>query len=375
MSNLSGVFLSITTFTFTTILTVLNIYNSSFSPRIVQDFINKPVVLNVLGIFIGGFFYTVLGLFMLREGFDDRRVISGTFGVFYAVFSMIYFIFFIQQVIRDVKSVNVTQDIYEQAQSLIEKEVEARKESMHRPRGNQEDIEVYAKDTGFLYGINYPQILSIMGDVKGELIIDSKVGESVTKGLRIARLHVEEGTFDNTDECKERLSQMSDCFMYSAEKNDREDYHHEISNLVEITVRAAGPGVNDPNTAIYTIQKISNLLGELFATKNQCITHDKDDFQIVYLTYSVEQELYFAFYQILHYSKLDPSIMQAILDGLNVIYIQASQTARGDVARFFGYVLEIAKDNAVHALDLQRVEMIERRFSDLQERSRNQELQ
>lgn len=56
LSSLSGVFLTVTTFTFTTILTVLNKYSSSYTPRIVQDFIDQPFVLSLFGIFIGGFF-------------------------------------------------------------------------------------------------------------------------------------------------------------------------------------------------------------------------------------------------------------------------------------------------------------------------------
>lgn len=57
LSNLEGVFLTVTTFSFTTILTVVTTYSSSFSPRVVQKFIDKPKVLSLFGIFVGGFFY------------------------------------------------------------------------------------------------------------------------------------------------------------------------------------------------------------------------------------------------------------------------------------------------------------------------------
>lgn len=43
LSNLSGVFLTVTTFTLTTILTVLTTYASNFTPRVVQKFIDKPM--------------------------------------------------------------------------------------------------------------------------------------------------------------------------------------------------------------------------------------------------------------------------------------------------------------------------------------------
>lgn len=82
LSTLTGTFLTVTTFTFTTILTVLNMYSSSFTPRSVQDFIDKPNVLSLFGVFIGGFFYTVLALFMVQNIDSDIPLVSGTIAIF-----------------------------------------------------------------------------------------------------------------------------------------------------------------------------------------------------------------------------------------------------------------------------------------------------
>lgn len=112
LSNLSGVFLSVSTFSFATILTVLGVYHSNYSPRILQLFVDKPVVLNVLGTFIGGFFYTILSLFLIRPSLVDTKLVAGTFGVIFALFSMINFIVFIQVVIKNLKTSNVIYDIH-----------------------------------------------------------------------------------------------------------------------------------------------------------------------------------------------------------------------------------------------------------------------
>lgn len=129
LTTLAGVFLTVATFTFTTILTVMTTYSSSFTPRVVQRFINKPHVLSLIGIFIGGFFYSVLSLFILQDLPTDRRILAGTLGVFYAIAAMIAFMLFVQQVIRDIKGVNLIQDIYDEAKILIEQEADQRKKS------------------------------------------------------------------------------------------------------------------------------------------------------------------------------------------------------------------------------------------------------
>ncbi|MDD7432442.1 MAG: DUF2254 domain-containing protein [Clostridiales bacterium] len=54
LSNISGVFPTISIFALTTIITVLNKYSSSVTPRMAQDFIDRADVLTLHGIFVGG---------------------------------------------------------------------------------------------------------------------------------------------------------------------------------------------------------------------------------------------------------------------------------------------------------------------------------
>lgn len=60
LSTLAGSLLTITTFTFSTIMVVLTMYSSNFSPRVVNNFLTEKITMKVLGIFVGGFFYCIL---------------------------------------------------------------------------------------------------------------------------------------------------------------------------------------------------------------------------------------------------------------------------------------------------------------------------
>ena len=59
LGMLAGVLLTITTFTFSTILIVLTMYSSQFSPRVIENFLTNKITLTVLGIYVGGFFYCI----------------------------------------------------------------------------------------------------------------------------------------------------------------------------------------------------------------------------------------------------------------------------------------------------------------------------
>ena len=53
MGNLSGALLTMTTFTFSTILVVLTMYSSQFSPRTLKNFVHDRLTWRVLGVFLG----------------------------------------------------------------------------------------------------------------------------------------------------------------------------------------------------------------------------------------------------------------------------------------------------------------------------------
>lgn len=364
LSNLSGVFLTVTTFTFTTILTILNYYSNNFTPRIVQDFIEKPNVLSLFGILIGGFFYTILSLFLLQNISQDIDVIAGTIAIFYTIFSMLAFILFVQRVLRDIKTDNVIDSIYKQAIELVEVEAKKRKNSKRYFEGRlDEGISIYGQTTGYFYDIDYNRLMSHLSDMKAELVITRKIGEYIPRGMYIASLILEDNhQLDETKKLK-LLENISSSLIMNTVKNEHQDYHFEITNLVEIALKALSPGINDPNTAIICINKISLLLGQLFSSKNDFITLASDDnTKIIYKTYSVEEELYLSFNQILFYAKGEPTVGRAILENIYLIYMISDQSTQKDVEVFFEYVYSICYKALEYELDKKKLTLIKNDF-------------
>lgn len=73
--------LTITTFTFSTIMAVLTMYSSDFSPRIVENFLREKISLKVMGMFIGGFFYSITSLLFMRDALESDLVISASYAL------------------------------------------------------------------------------------------------------------------------------------------------------------------------------------------------------------------------------------------------------------------------------------------------------
>lgn len=375
LSNLSGTFLTVSTFTFTTILTVLNKYSDSFTPRIVQDFIDKPNVLSLFGVFIGGFFYTVLSLFMIQNIESELPLISGTIGIFYAIVTMISFILFVKRVLKDIKVDSVIENLYTNASKLIDKESERRRLAERFSIDNWEDsYKIYANKSGYLYSINANKMIKIIEDSEYEIIINKRIGDYVLENMYIGELNVSKKLNIDKEEKEKLLKKISDNIIINIRKNDTRDYHHEITNIVEIALRALSPGINDPNTASESINKIGILLGKLFSSKNfyQILDEDENS-KIIYNNYSAKEELSLSYNQILHYGKADPEVAKAILLSIFMIYYVSDQSVHEEIEKFFIYCYEECKDAMTNKSYIDQLDQIYKDFEEERDKIMNKD--
>ena len=352
LSNISGIFLTISTFCFTIIVSVLNKYSSSISPRMLQSFIDRTGVLGLYGIFVSGFFYSVISILLLQDIAPDQHVVAGSFGIAYSIIAMLSFIAFSRQVLDNLKVSNIIENIFNDCEKLIDKEVELRKKAKHYEEGDESTkLSIVAENSGYLFEIKSDNIFKELNGIKAELVINKRIGEYTTKGESIGELNIFQCKLDDNDK-KELKEKLSPLFIINAYSNE-EDYHRGIVNLSEIANMALSPGTNDPNTAIMCINKMSSLLGKLLSTGNHFVILKEDEnVKIIYQSYSVKDELYLGFSQIISYSAGDPLVTKAILQGIYTIYTMADISAKKSIKSFFDDSYEILIENFTHEIHL-----------------------
>ena len=352
LSNISGIFLTISTFCFTIIVTVLNKYSSSISPRMLQSFIDRTGVLGLYGIFVSGFFYSVISILLLQDIAPDQHVVAGSFGIAYSVIAMLSFIAFSRQVLDNLKVSNIIENIFNDCKKLIDKELELRKKAKHYEESDESTkLSIVAESSGYLFEIKSDDIFKKLNGIKAELVINKRIGEYTTKGESVGELNIFQRKLDDNDK-KELKEKLSPLFIINAYNNE-EDYHRGIVNLSEIANMALSPGTNDPNTAIMCINKMSSLLGKLLSTGNHFVILKEDEnVKIIYQSYSVKDELYLGFSQIISYSAGDPLVTKAILQGIYTIYTMADISAKKSIKSFFDDSYEILIENFTHEIHL-----------------------
>lgn len=200
----------------------------------------------------------------------------------------------------------------------------------------------------------------MIGENGLNLFIRYKVGDYLVKGMHVADLT---DLANDKKMDKDLIYKITNAFIYSETLNDKNDYHHEIKNLIEIALRAISPGINDPNTAIICIRKISMILNLLFSIKsNYSVIEINKKSKIIYKMYTVEEELYYTFYQLIFYGKSDPSVAKAILNGVNLIYINTQGNYSSEVKKFYDYVYSVCLDSMNTELDKKHIESLKENF-------------
>ena len=209
------------------------------------------------------------------------------------------------------------------------------------------------------------------------MVIRQRIGEFLLKDEHIASLYIEPTSKDehiagsyidansNNDisSFDEVLDRVSDCLLINVRKNDTEDYHHEITNLVEIAMKGLSPGINDPNTAIESVRKIGILLGKLFSAKHfYRILNKTEDTRIIYTGYTAKEELHLSFNQILYYGKNDPLVSEAILKSIRMIYLVAGESMHSQIRDFFDYCYDLCSSAMDNEMYKERLKVVRDNF-------------
>ncbi|MGO1470108.1 MAG: DUF2254 domain-containing protein [Tissierella sp.] len=357
LSTLAGALLTITTFTFSTIMVVLTMYSSDFSPRVVNNFLTDKISMKVLGVFVGGFFYCIIALFFMKNSFSEYLVLSATIGVIYAVFSIIYFIVFIYRVSSSIQATKLIKRVYDESFKIIEDALSYKEKqenlSEYQIEAYKYKYKIKSKQNGYLQLMNIDSLVNAIENIDSKLVMHSQIGDFVGFNQDIATLYY------NSDDIEEDIKEnIINKMTFGSERLSFNDYKFSLQKIVDIALRAISPGINDPNTAIHCINILSVLLGKLSRIKDNytVIKHEGSKGILIYEDFNFREDLYFTFYQIVYYGKKDISVLIAIFEALNKIGLVSQKENLEILKEFSDYVYDVSIGNFDHKFDQDLIE-------------------
>ncbi|MBP2027500.1 putative membrane protein [Acetoanaerobium pronyense] len=357
LATIAGALLSMTIFTFSTTMVVLTMYSSQFSPRTVENFLTNKITMQILGVFMGGFVYSIFSLLFMRQSLSEMMVISATIGVIYAIICLVYFAVFVHHVGNYIQASNLIQRLNE---SSFEKVSEYK--NMVNKWGITRELDIYeygvvlsitSKENGYIQLIDYEGIYEVAQETKSTIILEKVIGQFITDDTQIMSIHVKEiSKFE-----EKNINQVLSFITIGSEKTDLQDFNFSIQKIVEIALRAISPGINDPNTANHCILMLGVILGKLSDLEKGYLVFEDDNKEgrAIFEAIDFNKELYFTFYQIIYYGNGDISVVLSILKSLRFVMEKASKENRVITLKFVNYIMDKIEPNLRKGIDYEMI--------------------
>lgn len=333
MGSLSGALLTMTIFTFSTILVVLTMYSSQFSPRTLKNFVHDKVIWRVLGIFLSGFIYNTLSLLFMREDLYKTDVITPFVGIVIAFFCLSTFAYFIHYIATNVQVGQLVNQLIADAEKAIsrlknlqEEEEATTEETAWHPIGIKETHR--AEQEGYVHYISFDRLVDYAKEQELKIEILVNPGDYIYEGKEIFHIH----------KVGEAELAVGKFYSLGNSRTSEQDLDFAIQKMVEVALRAISPGINDPNTANDIIIRLGRLLGQLGCLKTGSIL--LGDKHVLYRFPSYRKALYKTFYQLSHYGKEDISVLISILESLKVAAEVVPKRHYIELWEIHSYVLE-----------------------------------
>lgn len=355
LSTIAGSLFAMITVSFSTIMVVLTMYSSQFSPRTMQDFLKNKVTLKVLGIFIAGFIYSILTLLFLDDslqGSGESIIFSALIGVIVAIICLGYFVYFIHHAANSVQVNLLIESLKEEVIEIVDKTEERnnrndqiRNEAPENLKEmlDRESCEVHPTASGYIQTIYDLELTKLADEYDIIVRAEKMIGDYVTENtvvFKLWQLNKDAEVFSE-EELEEIREKIRSNLVISNERSKKNDIEFGLLKLTEVALRAISPGINDPNTAIFCINQLGWVLSRIAVAnlENTYYYNDKDELCFILEDISFWDLLYKTFYQLSHYGNQDVSVAGSIIDALVIIAEGSPKDIKEQVWKFSHYIL------------------------------------
>ncbi|PKQ44844.1 DUF2254 domain-containing protein [Confluentibacter flavum] len=361
LSTISAAMMGVAGTVFSITLVVLTLASSQFGPRLIKNFMYVRLNQVVLGSYISTYLYCLLVLIAVKDDNDYTFIpsISILVAIIAAITNIILLIVFIHQIAISLQADKVISDIsdfiFKQLETLFpEKMGDVKKEEnldiSTTISGYKQRIYIKAPKSGYLQYIDSEALIKIITKKDSLLELYPRPGRHLVQGGEIGLL------YSNDLWEKEELETIFKQLEIGKIKTSQQDLEFSILQMVEIASRALSPGINDPFTAITSIDNLSATMCYLaqaqFPSKYRF--DDGGTLRIIADTLEFEGVLDAAYNQIRQYSGGSPSVIIRLMDALTTISgFTTNEKHKKAVLKHAEMVLNIGKQTIKEEHDLE----------------------
>lgn len=274
IATVAGAVISLTVFSFSMVMIVLNQAASQMSNRVLTSMIQNRFQQLVLGFYIGTIVYALFLLSTIRDTSNGVYIpaLSIYLLILFTVVCIFLFIYFLDYVTRTVKFETVIERVMKETFLSMKKHFTKSEEQnsawLHFPF-----IEIKMQQSNYFQSFDNKAIIKLAASENIFISFLYPQSTFLIEGVAFMRIYAENTI---SEDCKSEI--LSHVDFYSGQPIDvNADYG--FRQLSEIAIKALSPGINDPGTAVIALQAIASLL--CYRLNKSSPTFFRDDSKII----------------------------------------------------------------------------------------------
>jgi uncharacterized membrane protein len=342
LSSLAAAMVTVVSVVFSITMVTLSLTMQQFGPRLLRRFMQNRVTQLSLGAFLATSLYSLLMLRWVDEATDSSFVphLGVATAVLLAIISFAGLIWFIHDVSQSIQAQNVVTSVAEDLDAAITRlfpeELGATPEgtrcqadAARAPDDLGEAFRiVLARQEGYVEAVDNAGLLA--SAVEGDLVLEllARPGDFVVREQPLARAWSSDCSAPDSGAprtlCEinsELAERLNAAFITGNRRTPRQDVECAVNELVEVAVRALSPGINDPFTAMTSIDRLGASLARLARRKipSPCRYDGDGRLRVIAPVVSFPAVLAAAFNQIRQYGRPHPAVTIRLMESLVVI--------------------------------------------------------
>lgn len=362
---LIGGILTLTAFTFNSVLMVLTTFSGQFSPRLLLNFVSDSRTQHVLGIFTGSFIYVLTVFLFVTSNNHQMYTIIPITTVLLALITILAFIYFINHISTWMQVHNITHQMKSDSERMIYESIYTELQPYRANASVSPDLSfcqnsgrsMQAKKSGYIQIIDYIQMIKKAKQDDAVISIHYRVGDYVLQGVPLITYWTENEHFDE--------SKYWRFILIGYKQTEIQDLSFGINKLTEMTLKSLGN--DDPKTGIHAIHTITELLYTIskLSSFEPYLVDDSNSVRIILQQEDFKYYLNESFGTIRYYAQSDVIIIGVLVDAMILLAQTLDASYHPTLWQFGEESLQRLNNQKIYTADLKKIQEKVIRLADL----------
>ncbi len=354
LTVIAGTMITVTGLVFVLTVIALQIASSQFSPRLLRTFLRDRGTQVVLSTFVATFAYSLAGLHTVGrvdsgEIFVPRLAISGALVLALASVGML--VYYIHHITDSIRIDTIMRSVERGTLVTLDRRHPSRDSSAAGSALDipHEHVVISAERSGYVQDYDLASLAGHAQSTKSVVAFIHPIGHHVVDGRPLARVWPKnsEQPLGNWDAWVNQAVSITD------ERSIEQDIAFGLRQLVDIAIKAVGPSINDPYTAVQAIQHLSVILSAMAGRELETAVDDGADPSVIVPTSDFASYLQLVCSHIRQEAANRPRVMVALLRLLEDVRASTENPLRRSaISRQAELVLEDARSQISQQSDL-----------------------